>query len=330
MQSSLTHQFYTDSFRELRERITSQNLHTPSPIFGSMAIVLVSMFFVFGLVFMGWFHPIIVIGYFFVILVELGFVSHDLIHGQYFQRPSYNRFFSYIIANLFTGLSRSWWMDKHNIGHHTFTNSDIHDTDIRDYDEIFTGNGGKSPFFHKHKKILFWFATSILYFNLIFRSYEYIIREKKYGEMILNLLSILLLPTMLVLNFWLLLWIGMLFLIYILVGIHLAFVFMVNHIGMPIIDGTTIKEYAWLDLQTQTSRNIRGWICIHHVFWGLNKQIEHHLFPLISRHKIGKISKEVKAFCKEKWIPYHEVSFGQALREIWKTLKTGETIKIYQ
>lgn len=134
-------------------------------------------------------------------MVELGFVSHDLIHGQYFQRPSYNRFFSYIIANLFTGLSRSWWMDKHNIGHHTFTNSDIHDTDIRDYDEIFTGNGGKSPFFHKHKKILFWFATSILYFNLIFRSYEYIIREKKYGEMILNLLSILLLPTMLVLNF---------------------------------------------------------------------------------------------------------------------------------
>jgi fatty acid desaturase len=217
-------------------------------------------------------------------------------------------------------------MQKHNIGHHTYTNSDVHDTDIRDYDEIFTNNGGKSPFFHKHKVILFWCVTSVLYFNLIILSYRYIIKERKYNELVLNLLSLLLLPTALIMNFW---WIGVLIFLgmYVVVWVHLAFAFMVNHIGMPIIDGATIRQYAWLDLQTLTSRNVSGWSVVHHIFWGLNKQIEHHLFPQIARNKIQKVSLEVRDFCKEKGIPYHDVSFWHWLKEIYRTLKTGETVR---
>ncbi len=321
-------ELYTEYFSELRVKIHTKNLITPSPRYGMVNIVVFISLYILWLIFlpeMGIFLAIIV---FSLLTIELGFISHDLIHNQYFRSPRLNQFFSSITANLLIWLSHSWWMKKHNVEHHTFTNSDIHDTDIRDYDEIFTKNPWKSPFFHKHKHILFWISTSALYFNLIFLSYKHILKNKRYGELVLNLLSIGLLPSFLLFYFGLLTGILALALIYILVWIHLAFVFMTNHIWMEVIDGSKIKEYTWLDLQTRTSRNIRGWSIIHHVFGWLNKQIEHHLFPQVSRWDMPKVAQEVKSFCKEKWIPYHEVTFREALTEIYHTLKTWETTKV--
>lgn len=155
------------------------------------------------------------------------------------------------------GLSRSWWMKKHNNEHHIYTNSDIHDTDIRDYDEIFTKNPGKSTFFYKHRTLLFWCASSIVYFNLIILSYRYILIYRKYGELLLNLVFLLLFLSLLSIQYGFIMALVVFFVIGIMTGVHLAFVFMTNHIGMEIIDGKKIQEYAWLDLQTRTSRNIR-------------------------------------------------------------------------
>jgi fatty acid desaturase len=165
-----------------------------------------------------------------------------------------------------------------------------------------------------------------VYFNLIVRSWIYIIEHRKYSEILLSLGYICILPASFVLVFgffWGL--IGWIF-ISLLVGAHLAFVFMVNHIGMEIIDGKKVREYTWIDLQTRTSRNIFGGECIHQIFGGLNKQIEHHLFPRISRYRIRAVSLEVKEFAKEKWLPYHEVTFVEAIREIYMTLRTGKTL----
>lgn len=101
---------------------------------------------------------------------------------------------------------------------------------------------------------------------------------------------------------------------------------MVNHIGMEIIDGKRVREYAWFDLQTRTSRNIQGGVVINHIFGGLNKQVEHHLFPHVSRWNILKVGQEVRSFCREKGIRYHDVSFWKAISEIWNTLTTGKTV----
>ncbi len=317
---------YTQYFEELREIIIEKELHLPSQSYWAIRILSGILLYILWL-FMVWVFPLfITILYFYLVSVELGFISHDLIHNQYFKNRKLNEFFSYITANLFIGLSRSWWQKKHNIEHHTLTNSDIHDTDIRDYDEIFTKNKWKSKFFHRYKAILFWFATSILYFNLVFLSYKFIIENRKYGELFLNLCNFALLPFILFLSYWISTTIIVIVIIYILVWVHLAFVFMTNHIGMEVIDGATIRDYAWLDLQTRTSRNITWWRVIHELFWWLNKQIEHHLFPQISRDNIVKVSKEVKLLCEKKWISYHEVSFSTSLREIYHTLKTGKTL----
>jgi fatty acid desaturase len=141
-----------------------------------------------------------------------------------------------------------------------------------------------------------------------------------------SILSLFLLPLALFLHYWFLGMIAIVSIIYILVWVHLAYVFMVNHVGMEIIDGTKVKEYSWLDLQTRTSRNILGWSIIHHVFGGLNKQIEHHLFPQASRYNIVAIAQITKTFCKEKNIKYHDVSFITSMKEIYNTLKTGKTL----
>jgi fatty acid desaturase len=317
---------YTKYFEELHEKIKEENLHLPTETYGITRIICGILLYILWLILIGKIPLIGVVLYFYLLSVELGFISHDLIHWQYFKKKKLNDFFSYITANLLIWLSRSWWQKKHNVEHHMFTNSDIHDTDIRDYDEIFTKNPWKSAFFHTHKTILFWLATSVLYFNLVFLSYKYIFQNRKYGELILSLSNFALLPYLLYLNYWIVTTIISIAIIYILVWIHLAFVFMTNHIGMEIIDGNTIRSYAWLDLQTRTSRNITWWHFIHEFFGWLNKQIEHHLFPQISRNNTIKVAKIVKEFCKEKWISYHDVSFRKALGEIYHTLKTGETL----
>lgn len=321
-------ELYNKYFEELRVKISSLKLLEPTPIYWTFNIIFAVLFYIFWL-FLIWKIPLFFsILYFYVLFFELWFISHDLIHNQYFKNKKINHFFSFITWNLLIWLSESWWRKKHNVEHHTFTNSDIHDTDIRDYDEIFTKNEWKSKFFDKNKTILFWFVTSVLYFNLIYLSYKHIFQNKKYLELFVSFLNIFLLPMFLFLNFWILLTLLSLFLIFILVWVHLAFSFMVNHIWMEIIDWNEVKKYSWFDLQTRTSRNIKWWLIINHVFWWLNKQVEHHIFPQVSRKNILKLSKEVEKFCSEKNINYHDVTFRQWLNEIFHTLKTWETVII--
>ncbi|MGE4444333.1 MAG: acyl-CoA desaturase [Candidatus Altimarinota bacterium] len=322
---SYSYNDFRNYLEELKNHLLNKKLLQPTPIYGTLMITTTLLLYVLGLFFIGKIHIAFSILWFYIVIVELGYISHDLIHNQYFKNTKINTFFSFITGNIFIGLSRSWWFKKHNLEHHTFTNSDIHDTDIRDYDEIFTKNTGKSPFFEKHKTILFWIVTTLVYFNLIYLSYKFLIENKKYKELFLNILHLFGLPLVLFLNFGIM---GFLYLsiIYIGVGMHLAFVFMVNHIGMEIIDGNKIKEYAWLDLQTRTSRNILGGEIINQIFGGLNKQIEHHLFPQVSRKNILAVGKEVEKFCKQKGIPYHNVTFIQGIKEIYHTLKTGKTL----
>lgn len=295
---------------EIKNILIEKKLLQPTPIYGIINMISAFIIYILGLFFIGKIHVFFLIILFYILIVELGYISHDLIHNQYFKNHKINKFFSYISGNLLIWLSRSWWFQKHNLDHHTFTNSDIHDTDIRDYDEIFTKNKWKSDFFEKHKKILFWVSTSLVYFNLIYLSYKFLIQKKKHSELILNTLFFCIFPTLFIIAYGVL---GFVYLgiIFILVWIHLAFVFMVNHIGMEIIDGNKIQEYTWFDLQTRTSRNIQWWKIINHIFGWLNKQIEHHLFPQISRKNILNASKEVEKYCKDKRITYHNVSFVQ-------------------
>jgi fatty acid desaturase len=317
---------YSAHFEELRTRVQAKNLHLPTPVYGAINVGACVAAYAAGLVLMPCFPAWAVAVYFAVLSVELGSVSHDLIHNQYFKSTRTNELVSYVTADLLIGLSRSWWRQKHNVAHHSYTNSDIHDTDIRDYDEIFTRNEGKFRFFDRHRRVLFWLVSSLLYFNLILLSYRHVITNRRTGELLMILGNLALYPAFLVMNYGFataaLAFCGTA----VLAGVHLSFAFMVNHIGMEIIDGHEVKQYSWLDLQTRTSRNVLGGGVVNHILLGLSKHIEHHLFPMVSRRNVLKVAEVTKDFCAEKGIRYHEVSFFAAIREIARTLKTGETV----
>ncbi|GAB0174250.1 MAG: hypothetical protein HHAS10_01290 [Candidatus Altimarinota bacterium] len=320
-------QKYSELFGELRNLLIEKKLNGTDWKYGIIMLTIAGFLYAIGIYFMPLFGPVLTVFYFSLLFVEMGYISHDIIHNQYFQSVRMNRAIAMIYANMGIGLSSSWWIEKHNVGHHNSTNSNIHDTDIRDYDEIFTGRVGKHPFFHKHKKVLFWIAPIFLYFNLLIESYKFLFRKKYFPEMLMNLLF-LLFPTLLIIQFGAIIGIFVFLAIGVIVGMILGYVFMVNHIGLEIIDGLHIREYAWIDLQTRTSRNILGTRLTTEIFGGLDKQIEHHLFPQISRRKIRKVAKVVKEFCIANNLPYHEVSFFEGLSEIAHTLKTGETLNI--
>ena len=315
---------YDTYFKELQSIVSSSITNTPSTTYWSFKIMFLIILFFGGLLMMKFLNIYFLIFYFYFLIVQLWFISHDIIHGHYFRGGRKNIFFSRLCGNMLIWLSHSWWMNKHNVGHHVFTNSDIHDTDIRDYDEIFTKNTGKSQFYYRYRKILFWFSLSLVYFNLAIHSYIYVIKNKKYIELFLLLVSFCLLPAHLMFYFWFsgLLW---LFVIYLLVGIHLWLVFCVNHIWMEIIDGKDVKKYSWFDLQTRTSRNICLPKYTRFLFWWLDKQIEHHLFPNVPRNKIYILSDLLKEFTSKHKIKYHDVTFWSALKEIHVTLCTWKT-----
>ncbi len=54
---------------------------------------------------------------------------------------------------------------------------------------------------------------------------------------------------------------------------------------------------------------------------GLNRQIEHHLFPTMPRHNLDKISGEVEALCQKHGLVYEDVSMATGTYRVLKTLK---------
>lgn len=173
-------EFYEFHFKNLRTLLQENWCFHKNTFYAVFMIFISIILYIWGLLFM-WNIPFYInIIFFYIMIVELWYISHELIHNHYFKNHKINTFFSYISWNLLIWLSNGWWRKKHNVEHHSFTNSDIHDSDIRDYDEIFTNNEWKSKFFNKHKKVLFWFSTTLLYFNLIYLSLVYAINSKNY------------------------------------------------------------------------------------------------------------------------------------------------------
>jgi fatty acid desaturase len=79
-----------------------------------------------------------------------------------------------------------------------------------------------------------------------------------------------------------------------------------NHKGMPLIErGSKIDFFQ---RQVLTSRNIRGSWLTDNLMGGLNRQVEHHLFPSMARPNLAKAHKIVVEFCAERGVPLVEMN----------------------
>ena len=272
----------------------------------------------------------------------IGFnICHDAIHGSFSSSKRINSFFSFLFNMV--GANPYVWNITHNVVHHTYTNIPGHDEDIevapglirictedelkphqrfqhwyafplyslaslswvfrKDYKKFFQKSVGACQ--NKHPKIE--------YFNLFFYKFLY--------YFIFIGLPILIMPLA-----WWQIAIGFVVL-HMAQGLTMGLVFQLAHVvegtTFPITNAEGNMEEAWAEHQMRTTANFATQCPISAFFLGgLNRQIEHHLFPKICHVHYGRISTIVKQTALEFGLPYHEnTTFLSALRSHYRILK---------
>jgi len=322
---------YPDNFNELKAQVRDAGLLQRVPVRGTIEMVAIafSMALIFYIV-INWntlptesVWAAVGLGLFMTIVwTRAVFVSHDILHLQYFKSKSLSFKLSYPFSALILSNSSSWWDFKHNVNHHTWCNIPQKDVDILAMDGAFTPNHkGDKAWLRASKYLVFWGSMFFMYFAFIIQSYNFAIKRGKWGELFLMLMHwpivwgtiFYFLPfsdaiiVFLTLNFTLSPW--------------LAFGFITNHLGCEVIEKEIGEKLSWMELQMRTSRSLKGGSLVHWFYGGLNTQIEHHLFPKAPRFNLLKVQEMTKDFAARHNIVYFETSPFEAYVQINEVLK---------
>jgi fatty acid desaturase len=313
---------YPDIFTDLKEQVRAAGLLNRVPIRGSVEMIatIISMIIIYMTAPM-W-NPILLGLFMSLVFTRAVFISHDILHTQYFKNKSLSVKLSYPFSAIILSNSSSWWDFKHNINHHTWCNVPEKDEDILAMDGAFTTKQkGNSTFLRSTKYLIFWGAMFFMYPAFIVQSYNFVIKKKKWGEFALMLLH------------WPIIWGSMFYILpfgdalsvfitlYITLSAWLAFGFITNHLGCEVFDKDESESLTWMELQMRTSRSLKGGAFVHWFYGGLNTQIEHHLFPKAPRFNLLKIQNMTRNFAKKHDIKYFETTPIEAYVQINDVLK---------
>jgi fatty acid desaturase len=260
------------------------------------------------------------------VFVQIGLLAHDCGHRQFSFRTSWkNDWLTIVLGNLLIGISRQWWIDKHN-EHHGHPNQLDADPDIEIpllafEEEQALHKRGVARFVVKYQAMLI-LPLSLLQALSLHRSSIQFLVEKEAKSALAEALA---------LGAHFALYFGLLFsvleplqaLLFIAVhrglfGLFMVSIFAPNHKAMPVLDRDSQLDF--LHRQVLTSRNVIAHPITDFWYGGLNYQVEHHLFPRLPRNKLRKAQPIVKDFCRAHSIAYHETSVLQSYREILQHL----------
>lgn len=270
-------------------------------------------------------------------------IMHDAAHGSYSENTRINTFFAYSLDAL--GASSYFWDKKHNITHHTFTNTD-HDDDINtapflrlyygqqwkwwygfqglyvwvlyaceyilwvfffDFKKYFKGRVSHTRIPMNTKQKIFFWSVKVYYLSVYFGIPMYVVGPEK------ALIGYFVMASM--------------------CGIVISIVFQLAHIqeksSFPVPkqtkqEGVSVIENEFYVHQLQTTANFATQSRL--VSWllgGLNFQIEHHLFPKISHVHYPALQKIIQDVCRKYDIPYHHYptlldAFESHVRQIYR------------
>jgi len=322
---------YEQVFRDIKQRVKNDGLLERAPFRGSLEMIIILSAFILSLSLVGVINPFINALMMILVMIRSTYLSHDLTHNQYFSK-SRDRKFSYFFGNVILGLSSNWWRYAHNLLHHIYTNIESKDADIQAIGGLFIGKKDWGSLFHKYQKYLYWLLLPFITASFLFQTLLFCVKHKRVVEAIFVLAHFSIpyyIWTSLDMNEAIL----FLTIMYGGYGLFLGLVVITNHYGCEVISDKEANEgISWIDLQTRTSRNIKGGFFIHFICGGLNTQIEHHLFPKAPRFYLLKVAKIVKEECKKNNIIYYQTTLWQAYKEIYETLdgkgyKTIERMK---
>ena len=256
-----------------------------------------------------------------IVFAQFGFIGHDSGHRQIFHSARNNDLVM-LLAGLVTGMTPSWWQDKHNT-HHRNPNQLDFDGDIEVSVFAFTEEQALKTrwplrLLVKYQAFFFYPVLLLTSLSLLGGGIAYLARRERVRYPLAEV-SVVLAGLGLyagILFAFLPPWHAALFIVVhrALAGLHMGSVFAPNHKGMPVLEPGTRLDY--LRQQVLTARDVLPNPVIDYAYGGLNYQIEHHLFPNMPRNRLKDAREIVRAFCLERGIPYHETGFWQSQREI--------------
>lgn len=275
-----------------------------------------------------WWNLLVGVGIAFV-MAQLGFIGHDAGHRQIGTRRRTNDLIGLVHANLLTGFSFGWWLNKHN-RHHAFTNRPEKDPDIAPGALVYTTDQVEvlGPLGRLAARIQAVLVLPLLFLealNLHVASVVHIVRRRDRSALLEGALLVVHGAVYFVAPFFILSPLRAICLIAVvqsLFGFYLGASFVTNHVGMPTLAGT--DDLGFLRRQVLTSRNLTGRSLTSFFYGGLDTQIEHHLFPSMPRANLRRAAKLVRPFCDERRITYAERTPWGAYRDVLRHLhRTG-------
>lgn len=281
----------------------------------------------------------------------IGFnICHDAIHGALSSNKKINKVFSFLFN--FIGASPYVWSITHNIVHHTYTNIAGHDEDI----EVAPGliRISEEEPVNRLQRYQHWYAFPLYSLSSImwvFRKDYKKFFQPKVGEHIMKHPKIeyfnlffykavyyflfIILPLIVIKITWWQFLLGFLAL-HIAEGLTMGLVFQLAHVVegtvFPFPDERGDMQEAWAEHQMHTTANLAtGSKTAAFLLGGLNRQVEHHLFPKICHIHYNDIGRIIKQTALEFGIPYIESpTFLAALRSHYRVLKKfGKEAVIY-
>jgi fatty acid desaturase len=260
------------------------------------------------------------------VFVQLSLIAHDFGHRQFsFHTPWKNDWLTLVFGNLLLGISRQWWIDKHN-EHHGHPNQTDLDPDVdipllAFEEEQALEKRGLARFVVKYQVALIFPLSLLQAISMLRSSIEFLAAKKAKSSLVEAL--------MICAHFAL--YFGLLFsvleplqaLLFVAVhrglfGTYMVSIFAPNHKAMPLLERDSKVDF--LRRQVLTSRNVTAHPITDFWYGGLNYQIEHHLFPRLPRNKLREAQPIIRSFCRDHCIVYHETSVLQSYKEILQHL----------
>jgi len=265
---------------------------------------------------------------------QCGWLAHDFLHHQVFKSRKLNDYVGLVLGNVAQGFSSSWWKDKHNTHHaapneldgeHYAVDPDIDTLPLiawsKEMLDTLETRGEQALVAVQHYlffPILFFARMSWAQQSLAFAADSKVLgRRRSIEESSLLLLhyvwyfgvSFSALPFLKACAFVLL--------CQLFSGVLLSIVFVQSHNAKEVYADS--KDFV--SAQVVSTRDVDGGVFNDWFTGGLNRQIEHHLFPTMPRHNLGKAQGRVREFCLKHGLVYEECSMLSATCKVMILLK---------
>jgi fatty acid desaturase len=257
-----------------------------------------------------------------VLSTQVVFLGHDAGHRQISGSRRVNRAVGLFAGNTLTGLSFGWWVPKHN-AHHAYPNQTGRDPDLGGGVIAFSAAEDASPGTKatlrtrgRFQRYFFLFLLLLQGLGLHVTSVQSVMRRRDRSAAADGLLLAVNAGLYLLCVLWVLSPLKALVFIVVhqcLFGFYLGSTFAPNHKGMRVIEHNAALPF--LERQVTTARNVAGGWFTTLLYGGLNRQIEHHLFPSMPRPNLPRAQLIVQGFCIERGIPYRQAGFFASYRQ---------------